>query len=220
MAHNLKYLLAVTIVGLSLSTSSCGKGHSVSDQFAAAEIANADEDMNATRDICNGIMTSAEKRGIEASDYARLSILYMQLNDRTDNPDDIQLAARCYREAFKLNADSAQNFYRTLPVEQEKYAMTLSTIVHALDNPREIPSDHDWEVPATEIGKVTDPAVVDSINQTADISTETTYPMTASPAPWPAKALNIIFLNASEFGLERSVIPENRIRRDRPGRVY
>ncbi|MFA4053860.1 MULTISPECIES: hypothetical protein [Duncaniella] len=165
MAHNLKYLLAVTIVGLSLSTSSCGKGHSVSDQFAAAEIAIADEDMNATRDICNGIMTSAEKEGIEASDYARLSILYMQLNDRTDNPDDIQLAARCYREAFKLNADSAQNFYRTLPVEQEKYAMTLSTIVHALDNPREIPSDHDWEVPATEIGKVTDPAVVDSINQ-------------------------------------------------------
>lgn len=164
MRHIFNYISASAVACMVL-LGSCGNGHSVSEQFAAAEVAIADEDMTATRDICTGILTTAEKQGIEASDYARLSIIYMQLNDRTDNPDDIQLAAQCYREAFKLNADSARNYYRTLPVEQEKYAMTLSTIVHALDNPQEIPSDHDWEVPANEVGKITDPT--DSVSPEA-----------------------------------------------------
>lgn len=146
MTHITKLILALCIPAVLSLTLSCGKIHSISDQFAAADLAIAEEDMTATRKICNDILTSAEKEGIEATDYARLSILYMQLNERTDDPDDIQLAARCYREAFKLNADSAQTFYRTLPVDQDKYAMTLATIVHALDNPREIPSDHDWEI--------------------------------------------------------------------------
>lgn len=157
MAHIFNRIFAFALISLPLLFGACGNSHTIADRFAAAELAATEEDLTATREICDGILNTAEKEGIEASDYARLSILYMQLNDRTDNPDDIQSAARCYREAYKLNADSAQNFYRTLPVDQEKYAMTLATIVHALDNPREIPSDHDWEVPANEVGQLSDP---------------------------------------------------------------
>lgn len=81
---------------------------------------------------------------------ARLSILYMQLNERTDDPEDVEYAVQCFREAFKINADSAKAYYSSLPVEQDKYAMTLATIVHTLDNPREIPADHDCDPTTTD----------------------------------------------------------------------
>ena len=157
---------AISMIVTLIIVTSCGLKHTVSEDIASAEIAFANEDVNATRDICNGILDKNEKRSIEASQYARLSIIYMQLNDQTDDPEDIELAAECYREAFKLNADSAMSFYRSLPVEQDKYAMTLSAIVHILDNPREIPTDHDREVLPDEVGRLEETTLSpDSVNQ-------------------------------------------------------
>lgn len=150
-------------ITLSLLLLSCGKTSTITDDMAAAELAISNEDVVATRDICNGILNRAEKDGIDASQYARLSILYMQLNDRTDNPADIEYAARCYKIAYELSADSAEAYYRSLPVDQEKYVMTLSSIVHTLENPREIPADHDMEISNEEIGHVEDPEASDSI---------------------------------------------------------
>lgn len=164
MAHIRKFALAsITSAAIFIMLPSCGHNHSIADEVASAELSLANEDVNATRNLCSGILTRAEKEGMEASQYGRLSILYMQLNDRSDDPEDLQLATNCYREAFKINADSALAFYSSLPVEQDKYAMTLASIVHTLDNPREIPEDHDWEVSPDEIGKVEDPAAMDSI---------------------------------------------------------
>lgn len=140
----MKSHLITLIIALFTLTTSCGKsGTSIADDMAAAEISIANEDVVATRNLCNGVLSKAAKDGIDASQYARLSILYMQLNDRTDDPSDIEYAVSCYREAFAINADSASAFYSSLPVEQDKYVMTLASIVHTLDNPREIPFDHD-----------------------------------------------------------------------------
>lgn len=61
---------------------------------------------------------------------------------------------QCFREAYKINADSATAFYKSLPVDQDKYAMTLATIVHTLDNPREIPADHDIDLDSAELEEV------------------------------------------------------------------
>lgn len=158
----MRHTLIFIILSAAVITSACNGSNSVADDIAAAELALANEDVTTTRNLCNGILSREEKEGVEASQFARLSILYMQLNDRTDNPDDIELAARCFREAYKINPDSASAFYQSLPVDEDKYAMTLAAIVHTLDNPKEIPTDHDREVPLDEIGRIED-TVCDSI---------------------------------------------------------
>ena len=130
---------------------SCRSNHSIAEDVATAELALASDDVSATREICDNLVGNATNSGITATEWARLSLLYMQPNERTDDPEVIELAAQCYREAFKTNSDSARHFYQNLPVEDDKYAMTLASIVHSLDNPSNIPADHDMEVPIDSI---------------------------------------------------------------------
>lgn len=127
-------------------TASCNGSHSISEDVATAELALASDDVSATREICDKLVGASSKDNVSATEWARLSLLYMQLNDRTDDPEVVGLAAKCYREAFTVNADSARMFYQNLPVEDDKYVMTLSSIVHSLDNPTDIPADHDLDV--------------------------------------------------------------------------
>lgn len=133
LSHLLLPLLATA------SLVACDGHHSVSEQVASAEMAMAAEDVVSTRRMCDDILADSVARGsITATELARLSILYMQLNERTDDHEAVDLAADCYREAFRANADSARRFYENLPVDQDKYVMTLASIVHAIDNPRDL----------------------------------------------------------------------------------
>ena len=143
------FLFSCIICG-ALSFNSCGGSDSIAERISAAELALANENVDATRELCGEIIGQKDRQTIEAKQMARLSILYMQLNERTDAPEDVEYAVQCFREAFKLNADSAKAFYSSLPVEQDKYAMTLATIVHTLDNPREIPADHACDPASTD----------------------------------------------------------------------
>lgn len=127
------------IIALAATCMSCGGRHSISEQVASAEMAMAAEDVVSTRQLCDNILRDSTARGsVTATELARLSILYMQLNERTDDHEAVDLAAECYREAFQANADSARYFYENLPVDEEKYVMTLSSIVHSMDNPHPI----------------------------------------------------------------------------------
>ncbi|MCM1076771.1 MAG: hypothetical protein NC411_05375 [Bacteroides sp.] len=131
-------------IGCTLLSVACGNdANSITDKISSAELALANENVSATREICSEILNGKTRSGIEAKQMAQLSILYMQLNERTDSPEDVELAVQCFREAFKINSDSAKAYYASLPYDQDKYAMTLSTIVHTLDNPHEIPAEHD-----------------------------------------------------------------------------
>ncbi|WP_297071813.1 hypothetical protein [uncultured Duncaniella sp.] len=142
----MRHALLISIVtGGALMLGACGGSDSVSDQISSAELALANENVSATRELCNHILKNKGNSGMEAKQMARLSILYMQLNERSDDPEDVEYAVQCFRDAFSINADSARAYYTSLPYDQDKYAMTLSTIVHTLDNPREIPTDHDCD---------------------------------------------------------------------------
>lgn len=117
---------------------------SISEQVASAEIAFAGDDVAATRRICDEIVGEHTADGsIVATELGRLSILYMQLYDRTDDADALDQATRCYRMAFEQNADSAAYYYSHLPVEQDKYAISLAGIVNSIDHPAEISDLHD-----------------------------------------------------------------------------
>lgn len=129
---------------------SCSGGGSVSERVADAEMAYASEDVALTRRIVDDIVSDPTAKGsITATELARLSILYMQLNDRTDDHEAVDLAADCYREAYKANADSAAWFYTHLPSDDQKYVMVLSSIVHSMDNPRSLDdlTNEDHEFP-------------------------------------------------------------------------
>lgn len=128
-------------VFLSLLTfvmASCGDA-SVAERVTSAEMAFAAEDAASSRRICDAILSdTGNAGGITASELCRLSILYMQLYDRTDEAEALDLAIRCYRSAFSENADSAKYYYSHLPVDQDRYAMSLSTLVQSIDNPSKV----------------------------------------------------------------------------------
>ena len=134
--------------------SACGNT-SISEQVASAEIAFAGDDVAATRRICDDIVGEHTADGaIVATELGRLSILYMQLYDRTDDADALDQATRCYRMAFEQNADSAAYFYSHLPVEQDKYAISLAGIVNSIDHPAEISDLHDGHEDVEEADSV------------------------------------------------------------------
>lgn len=138
-------ILTSVLVSLGVAVASCGR-ESIAERVSSAEMAMGAEDVASTRMICDEIMGETAGAGsIEAVELGRLSILYMQLYDRTDDTDAMNQAVKCYRSAFEQNADSAQAFYNRLPVDQEKYAMSLATLVQSIDNPADISDDYTVE---------------------------------------------------------------------------
>ena len=70
-------------------------------------------------------------------------MVYMQLSEE-DNDDagtNVATATDCYRRAFKADADSAGQYFSSLPSEQAQYGMMLSAIVGNQDNPYN-PDEH------------------------------------------------------------------------------
>lgn len=133
---------ALTLFILVCSLASCGH-KSIAERVASAELAMSAEDVASTRRLCDEIV--GEKDGnnnIEAVTLGRLSILYMQLYDRTDDNDALDQAVNCYRSAFEQNADSARYYYSHLPADQDKYAMSLSTLIQSIDNPADLSDDY------------------------------------------------------------------------------
>lgn len=125
-----------------LLLTACG-GSDVAERISTAEMAYATEDAAAARRICDDIVDdNASDSTLTAMQYGRLSILYMQLYDRTDDSDALDMATQCYRSSYKVNADSAAWFYSHLPVEQDKYGMSLTMLVQSMDNPADISDFH------------------------------------------------------------------------------
>ena len=126
-----------------LALTSCG-GSDVSERISSAEMAYAIEDADVSRRICDEIMDDKSRdNSLTATQLGRMSILYMQLYDRTDDADALDMATQCYRSAFETDADSATYFYTHLPVEQDKYGMSLTTLVQSIDNPADVSDTHD-----------------------------------------------------------------------------
>lgn len=139
----MKCLKLLILIGVIAFTVTACSQKSISERVSSAEMAMSAEDVASTRSICDEILgENVEGGSIEADELGRLSILYMQLYDRTDDSDALDQAVRCYRSAFEQNADSARSFYSHLPVDQDKYAMSLATLVQSIDNPAKIEDDY------------------------------------------------------------------------------
>lgn len=128
--------VCLALFGLLLTA--CG-GSDVDERISSAEGAYASEDAASSRRICDEIMDdNAGDEELTAMQWGRLSILYVQLYDRTDDSEALDMATKCYRSAYESDADSAAYFYSHLPVEQEKYGMSLSVLVQSIDSPADV----------------------------------------------------------------------------------
>lgn len=128
----------LSIIALLFTLCSCST-RSISERITSAEMAISSDDVTTTRHLCDEILgMKSNDNSIEATELCRLSILYMQLYDRTDQSDALDLATQCYRSAFEQDADSARYYYSHLPADQDRYVMSLSTLVHSIDNPADV----------------------------------------------------------------------------------
>lgn len=131
-----KILMFLLGIGCVCAVVACGDSSSrVAGQLSEAESAIAANDVDAALHICRAVNDCRSDSLMTVSELGRLSILYMQLSDRTDDTDNVDFAVDCYRQAFAVNPDSARAFYASLPRDDDKYVMMLATIAGTLDNP-------------------------------------------------------------------------------------
>lgn len=113
---------------------------SVKDTICEVEQMVTTENYGSAKDIVDGLLRETETK-LTATEYGRISIVYMKLSEFADEDENIALATQCYRSAFDADPDSAMLFYNALPLEEVVYAEMLNALVGSIDNPQDIPSD-------------------------------------------------------------------------------
>lgn len=76
----------------------------------------------------------------------RLSIAYMKFSDIFDTDINTTLATRCYRLAINTNADSANAFYETLPLDESRHVDLMSKLEPLLSTDRNAYIDEDTDI--------------------------------------------------------------------------
>lgn len=104
-------------------------------ELREAEMAVAQGDMTSAKSIAQNISNGKNFSGLSARQLGRLSLVYMQMADSVDQPENVGAATECYRQAFATNADSAQRFYSEVGPEHTGHAVMLGAIVRSLDAP-------------------------------------------------------------------------------------
>ncbi len=112
-------------------------------------------DFGRARELCDGIVLGADSASLGVEDLGRLSLVYMQLADVSDEDVNMAMAARCFNMSERISPDSTAAFYHSVAPEQTRHAMTLISLMRGLAvRPDSLVDD---ELPAT---------VADSIMET------------------------------------------------------
>ena len=109
----MKKLITAFFTAIFTLTIACGcsdKATEAANRLAEAQDAIAVNDVDAAIHILHNLNDLKDEKGLTVSQLGRMSILYMQLTDRTDDSDNVDYAVNCYREAFALDPDSARAF--------------------------------------------------------------------------------------------------------------
>lgn len=116
------FMLATHMIG-------CSGASSFEKDLQQAEIAITNGDMRAAESIVAHITKNGSKiTGIPVNQLGRLSLIYMQLADSTNQSENVGLATQCYNQAYQNDADSAEMFYLSVPPEHTRYTMMLQAL--------------------------------------------------------------------------------------------
>lgn len=119
-------------IAICLFVASCASAPDADSYLLQAETAVARGDIETATDAA---ADESHIDDLSAKQLARLSIIYMQIADSGEQDEQVGAAADCYRRAFSVNADSAADYYISLPPQKAQFAMVLSSIVGNHVNP-------------------------------------------------------------------------------------
>ncbi len=156
MMNNIYRFVAIAVFAACMV--SCGDVKKMNERIATAETAIAEQNYEAGKQICDDILGDKDVNELSASEYARLSVLYMHFYENDDDSEALDRAVDCYRQGMEINPDSVKSVFASLPVEDHKYAFALSMIVGNMDNPVDESEDNDPYVSPDSVGVVVDNA--------------------------------------------------------------
>lgn len=143
---NIRSLLSAALVSI-LTFTACTTGTTadIADSLRQAEIAiargNIADAQHAGKYLSNPGLTAM----MDASQLARLSMVYMQLADSIDQLENLHRATDLYDMALKANADSAAQVYNNLPPDQLQYYATMAELSMRRSSPLSLDSIADEE---------------------------------------------------------------------------
>lgn len=120
---------------LALAFSGC-TASSAEDRIDLAYDAYGDKDMDRAQSELRLIMEEDSIAGYSCRNLCRLSIILMKLSEQ-GYEENIAPAVHCYYRSFEVNADSATEFFATLPVEDAPFVTILSALSVSLDPSQE-----------------------------------------------------------------------------------
>lgn len=126
--------LVAGVVALAMMLSAC---HSASDS-ADADIASAEEAMAYERTdealaIAEALLNSGDS--LTASQYGRLSMIYMRAAESVDAETNTTQAYQCYTAAYSVDADSAAAWYSNVSADDQRFLQMLSQLKNLMDDP-------------------------------------------------------------------------------------
>lgn len=122
MIKTIKHLLVMCVCLLCMTA--CGSD-AVDTHLSEAEAAVAAGNYDVAQDLCDSMSDDATLASMRASQLGRLSIVYMQLDERESDGRNARMAQRCYSAAYATDADSARIFYAGLSAQEFALAETL-----------------------------------------------------------------------------------------------
>ena len=137
----------------------CGGGVD-SNKVAEIEQMIAAKDYESAQSISDGIVDNNDLKAIQVYDLCKLSICYAKLSDVQQQEDNMAKAAKCFKAATEMNADSVAAFITELPLEDVQYAMLIKTLTGSIGAPINIEDEIDLEFEEIEEGEVEEPKPV------------------------------------------------------------
>lgn len=111
----------------------------MTDRLAAAREAMARRDYKAATEICDKII--ADEDSLSARDLCALSVIYMDIVDRTGDDDHVASAAQCYMDALARDSIQAKSYFDSLQLNDAAHVFLLDQIVDNIREPRSIDAD-------------------------------------------------------------------------------
>ncbi len=129
----MKHIATLIFSVLTLALVSCSGQPSIEDELRNAEAAIAVGNIKTASSVAAHITGSDNISRLSSSQFARLSLIYMQLADSIDREDNVGQAADFYRRAYMADSDSATAFYTGLDAEKMQYANMLRSLASPRD---------------------------------------------------------------------------------------
>jgi len=128
----------------------------VTEEFDArlseTEAALSRGEMNVAASLAAHLAGDYDLDKVSATQLARLSLVYMQMADESDEGENTAMATDLYRRAYNMSADSAAEYFARVPFEKMQYVNMLHTLTQSIDSPiKEIFDYHDYDSLSVQI---------------------------------------------------------------------